>query len=121
MTVLNGSARGLTTSGGKLLSRANLPGDPLSGGSFGSGMCGSGDLNDDGYADQVVIAQGFPHVTNVWGGKSGLSGGTRVRGIHPLSVSVAKAGVGDTGTPTSRSGPRERPEPTPLPSSARGP
>ncbi|MFJ7270804.1 FG-GAP repeat protein [Streptomyces sp. NPDC099050] len=29
MTALNGSARGLTTTGGKLISRANVAGDPL--------------------------------------------------------------------------------------------
>ncbi|MCJ0871890.1 FG-GAP and VCBS repeat-containing protein [Streptomyces sp. AP-93] len=95
MTTLNGSSRGLTTSGGKLLSRANLPGDPLPAERFGSGLGSSGDLNDDGYADQVVIAQGSPHMMIVWGGKSGLSGGTRVRGIHPLMVRVAKSDVGD--------------------------
>ncbi|MCX4783660.1 hypothetical protein [Streptomyces sp. NBC_01264] len=59
MTTLNGSARGLTTSGGKLLSRANLPGDPLAAEAFGTGLGGSGDLDGDGFAAQVVNAQGI--------------------------------------------------------------
>ncbi|MGW0882377.1 FG-GAP and VCBS repeat-containing protein [Streptomyces sp. NPDC002671] len=95
MTTLNGSAHGLTTSGGKLLSRASLPGDPLAGEGFGTDLGGSADLNGDGYADQVVVAQGYPHLTIVWGGKGGLSGGSRVSGTYPLTPSIAQADVGD--------------------------
>ncbi|MFF3216025.1 FG-GAP repeat protein [Streptomyces sp. NPDC002886] len=95
MTTLNGSARGLTTSGGKVVSRANVAGDPLTREAFGTLLGGSGDLHGDGFADQVVNAQGYPHVTIVWGGKSGLSGGTRVRGPHPLTPAVEQSGVAD--------------------------
>ncbi|WP_127354704.1 FG-GAP-like repeat-containing protein [Actinacidiphila soli] len=86
VTVMYGSAHGLSASRHTVISRATqgIPGGPSSGEEFGSGVS-KGDLDGDGYADLVISGHGSEDSVIVWGGKYGLSGGTRVPGHGNLA------------------------------------
>jgi hypothetical protein len=86
VTVMYGSAHGLSASRRAVISRATrgIPGSPSSAEEFGSGVS-KGDLNGDGYADLVISGHGSKDSVIVWGGKDGLSGGTRIPGYGNLA------------------------------------
>jgi len=80
VAVMYGGAHGLNTSHKTVISRSTsgIPGSPSQAERFGI-QVSKGDLDSDGYADLVI---GHTSATKdavvVWGGKSGLSGGTSV-------------------------------------------
>jgi hypothetical protein len=87
VAVVYGSAHGLDLASRKVFTQAtpDVPGTPEAGDSFGAHLAAA-DLDGDGYTDLVVPAAGeewqqggvarHGSVTVLWGGKSGLSGGT---------------------------------------------
>jgi FG-GAP repeat/FG-GAP-like repeat len=94
--VTYGSPKGLDPQRRKVLhqSDAQIPGTAESGDRFGSALTGA-DLNHDGYADLVTstpmenlgtfgqpgFRNGAGSVTVIWGGPTGLRGGTVVNGL----------------------------------------
>jgi len=91
VAVVYGSAHGLNLASKQVFSQATpgVPGTPEAGDHFGAHLT-AGDLDGDGYTDLVVPAAGedwmpdgaarHGSVTVLWGGKSGLSGGTILPG-----------------------------------------
>jgi hypothetical protein len=85
VVVLYGSSTGVSAAKRTVITQntAGVPGTAEEHDRFGAGLA-TGDLDGDGYADLVVGAQfesigdrdGVGQVTVLWGGKSGLSGGT---------------------------------------------
>ncbi|MFE2427137.1 VCBS repeat-containing protein [Streptomyces sp. NPDC059373] len=86
VTVMYGSAHGLSASHRTVISRATqgIPGDPQEGLGFGYAVS-KGDLDEDGYADLVISSLGEDSSVIVWGGKGGLSGGTAIPHYRSLS------------------------------------
>ncbi|CAM5354456.1 VCBS repeat-containing protein OS=Streptomyces alboniger OX=132473 GN=CP975_18455 PE=4 SV=1 [Streptomyces alboniger] len=85
VVVLYGSSSGVSTARKTVITQnsTGIPGTAEYGDRFGSSLA-AGDLNADGYADLVVGSQyesigdrdGVGSATVIWGGKSGLSGGS---------------------------------------------
>jgi hypothetical protein len=85
VVVLYGSASGVSKAKKTVITQnsAGVPGAAEQGDRFGNSLA-AGDLNADGYADLVVGAQyesigsrdGVGTATVIWGGKSGLTGGS---------------------------------------------
>ncbi|GAA3823529.1 FG-GAP repeat protein [Streptomyces coacervatus] len=104
VAVVYGSAHGLNLASRQVFTQATsgVPGTPEVGDSFGAHLT-AGDLDGDGYTDLVVPAAGedwtqggaarHGSVTVLWGGKSGLSGGTILPGT--LTDSSARVVAGD--------------------------
>lgn len=96
VTVLYGGPDGsspMGAGGRAVISRATggVPGAPVAGEGFGSGLS-RGDLDADGYADLVVTTAGTSDAVIVWGGPHGLAGATSV---PATSVPAATARTGD--------------------------
>ncbi len=87
VVVLYGSASSVSTTRRTVITQATsgIPGDPEEGDSFGTTVA-SADLDRDGYADLLVGTpnekvgdkEGRGSVTVVWGGPSGLTGGSTI-------------------------------------------
>ncbi|MFF3345970.1 FG-GAP-like repeat-containing protein [Streptomyces sp. NPDC002779] len=111
--VVYGTASGLDTTKRQIISQATtgIPGTPEYGDSFGDRLT-TGDLDGDGYTDIVVGVHGerigttdeYGALTVLWGGASGITGGTDISSPLPehrneLGWSVATGdfdGDGDT-------------------------
>ncbi|MET7699824.1 FG-GAP and VCBS repeat-containing protein [Streptomyces sp. NPDC005485] len=103
VAVVYGSAHGLNLATKKVFTQASagVPGTPEKGDAFG-GRPATGDLDGDGYTDLVVPAAGEKwqrggvdvtgSVTVLWGGASGLSGGTILLPDGPGIGSFAAVG-----------------------------